>query len=210
MPFDQFTIEQLAGDLLPEATIDQQVASGYNRLLQTSHEGGVQVKEYLAKYDADRVRNVASTWMGATMGCAECHDHKYDAYTQRDFYRLAAFFADVDDSQTFKGSNSVLTERKPELEVLSSIDREQLRRLEDQLKHLTDDDVAGASEQIRNRIAEIGRRRQRTMITVAVAPRQIRVLERGDWMDDSGEIVEPGVPDCLPPLRGNADRPTTS
>ena len=102
MPFDRFTVEQLAGDLLPEATVDQRIASGYNRVLQTSHEGGVQVKEYLHKYDADRVRNLSGVWMGATMGCCECHSHKYDPYTQRDFYSLAAFFADVDDMKTFK------------------------------------------------------------------------------------------------------------
>ncbi|MDP6915621.1 MAG: DUF1549 domain-containing protein, partial [Verrucomicrobiota bacterium] len=78
LPFDQFTAEQLAGDLLPNATMNQKIASGYNRLLQTSHEGGVQKKEYLAKYSADRVRNVSNAWLGATMGCSECHDHKYD------------------------------------------------------------------------------------------------------------------------------------
>ncbi len=212
MPFDQFTREQLAGDLLPEATIDQLIASGYNRLLQTSHEGGVQPKEYIAKYDADRVRNVASTWMGATMGCAECHDHKYDAYTQRDFYRLAAFFADVDDSQTFRGSNSVLTERKPELEVLSQIDRELIRRYEQEFQRLSSGDVANEDREntarFRMRIDEIGSRKQRTMITVAVEPRTIRVLERGDWMDETGEVVGPGVPACLPPLRVKVDRPT--
>ena len=95
MPFDQFTREQLAGDLLAEPTDAQLAASGYNRLLQTTHEGGAQDKEYLAKYAADRVRNLSAVWMGATMGCAECHDHKYDPYTQRDFYSMAAFFADL-------------------------------------------------------------------------------------------------------------------
>jgi len=94
-PFDQFTIEQLAGDLLPDPTNQHKIASGYNRLLQTTQEGGAQPKEYMAKYMADRVRNVSEVWMGATMGCAECHDHKYDPYTQKDFYSMAAFFADI-------------------------------------------------------------------------------------------------------------------
>ena len=96
-PFDRFTIEQIAGDLLPEPSDQQRIASGYNRLLMTTREGGAQPKEYLAKYSADRVRNVSSVWMGATMGCCECHDHKYDPYSIRDFYELAAFFADIQD-----------------------------------------------------------------------------------------------------------------
>jgi hypothetical protein len=96
--FDQFTIEQLAGDLLPGATIEQKVASGYNRLLQTTEEGGAQAKEYEAKYAADRVRNVSTVWLGTTMGCCQCHDHKFDPFTQKDFYSLAAFFADVQET----------------------------------------------------------------------------------------------------------------
>ncbi|MEZ6061572.1 MAG: PSD1 and planctomycete cytochrome C domain-containing protein [Planctomycetaceae bacterium] len=97
MPFDRFTIEQLAGDLLPEPSDEQKIASGYNRLLMTTREGGAQPKEYLAKYSADRVRNAASVWLGATMACCECHDHKYDPYSLRDFYQFAAFFADIMD-----------------------------------------------------------------------------------------------------------------
>src|SRR5204863_4892394 len=73
-PFDQLTVENLAGDLLPNATREQRIASGYNRLLQTTEEGGAQAKEYTAKYAADRVRNTATAWLGLTMGCAECHD----------------------------------------------------------------------------------------------------------------------------------------
>ncbi len=98
MPFDQFTIEQLAGDLLPEATMWQKVASGYNRLNMTTREGGAQPKEYLAKYAADRVRNASSVWMGITLGCCECHDHKFDPFTQKDFYSLASFFVDVKET----------------------------------------------------------------------------------------------------------------
>ena len=93
--YDRFVIEQLAGDLLPKPTDAQRVASGFNMLLQTTDEGGAQAKEYLAKYSADRVRNTSSIFLGVTMGCAQCHDHKYDPFTMRDFYSLAAFFADV-------------------------------------------------------------------------------------------------------------------
>ncbi|MCA9247436.1 MAG: PSD1 domain-containing protein [Planctomycetales bacterium] len=97
MPFDQFTIEQLAGDLLPEAGTRGLIASAYNRLLQTTQEGGAQAKEYEAKYAADRVRNTANAWLGTTMGCVECHNHKYDPFTQSDFYSFAAFFSDIEE-----------------------------------------------------------------------------------------------------------------
>ncbi|WP_169981299.1 PSD1 and planctomycete cytochrome C domain-containing protein [Tautonia rosea] len=103
--FDQFTIEQLAGDLLPDATHDQKIASGYNRLGMMSAEGGVQPKEYLAKYAAERVRNVSGAWLGVTIGCAECHDHKFDPWTTRDFYRMEAFFADIQERGLYSGSD---------------------------------------------------------------------------------------------------------
>ncbi len=93
--FDQFTIEQLAGDLLPEPTAEQLVATGYNRLNMMTREGGAQPKEYLAKYGAERVRSVAAAWFGSTFGCAECHDHKFDPIKTADFYSLESFFADV-------------------------------------------------------------------------------------------------------------------
>ncbi|MFM9197309.1 MAG: DUF1549 domain-containing protein, partial [Planctomycetia bacterium] len=98
VPFDRFTVLQLAGDLVGPAggehADDPVLASAYNRLLQTTHEGGLQLKEYRAIYQADRIRNVSGVWMGATIGCAQCHDHKYDPYTARDFYTLGSFFAE--------------------------------------------------------------------------------------------------------------------
>jgi hypothetical protein len=106
MPFDRFTREQLAGDLLPNVTREQRVASGYNRLGMMTAEGGAQDKEYLAKYAADRVRNVSSVWLGATLGCAECHDHKFDPLTARDFYSMAAFFADLKEQGFYGGSHA--------------------------------------------------------------------------------------------------------
>lgn len=95
MPFDQFTRDQLAGDLLPNPSVGQRVATCFNRLNMVTREGGAQPKEYLHKYATDRVRTVGMAWLGLTTGCAECHDHKYDPLTQRDFYSLAAYFADV-------------------------------------------------------------------------------------------------------------------
>jgi len=97
-PFDQFTREQLAGDLLPNATLRQKTASAYNRILRVSAEGGLQPKEYLAKYGADRVRTTTGVWLGSTLGCAECHDHKFDPFTAKDFYSFKAFFGDIKET----------------------------------------------------------------------------------------------------------------
>ena len=93
--FDQFTIEQLGGDLLPDATDEQRIATGFLRLNLMTREGGAQAKEYMAKSMGDRVRAVGAAWLGLTTGCAECHDHKFDPVTAKDFYALGAFFADV-------------------------------------------------------------------------------------------------------------------
>lgn len=142
MPFDRFTRMQLAGDILadelpPGRGDDAQaarVASGYNRLVQTSHEGGLQLKEYRAIYMADRVRNVSEVWMGATVGCAQCHDHKYDPYTHRDYHALGAFFADIDDEahlrNPYDGYNTTPTRREPEMQVVTSDRRRLLDALE--------------------------------------------------------------------------------
>ncbi len=98
MPFDRFTREQLAGDLLPNSSDETRVASAYNRMNRTSAEGGLQPKEYLAKYGADRVRTTSAVWLGSTLGCAECHDHKFDPFSSRDFYSMKAFFADIKET----------------------------------------------------------------------------------------------------------------
>ncbi|MDX2037720.1 MAG: PSD1 and planctomycete cytochrome C domain-containing protein [Isosphaeraceae bacterium] len=122
LPFDRFTMEQIAGDLLPDADDRTRIASGYNRLLLTTEEGGGQAKEYLAKYAADRVRNVGTVWLGGTFGCAECHDHKYDPYTTRDFYAFGAFFADLQETAVGKQVPTPMPgpEAKREIAVLDA------------------------------------------------------------------------------------------
>jgi hypothetical protein len=147
--FDQFTREQLAGDLLPNPTTEQLVATGYNRLNMMTREGGAQPKEYLAKYGAERVRSVAAAWFGSTFGCAECHDHKFDPITARDFYELQAFFADVKQWGVYAnygytpepeldGVNND-SPFPPEIEVESPWMKRRLERIQGELdRHLAD------------------------------------------------------------------------
>ena len=206
LPFDRFTTEQLAGDLLPEPSLWQRVASGYNRLNLTTREGGAQPGEYRAKYAADRVRNASAVWLATTLGCSECHDHKFDALTMRDFYSFAAFFADVQEE--------AIKAQVPELHVPSfeqTQRRERLRADIAALKSARTAETNGADTQLAALEAELEQLEAeipRVLITVAADPRATRILSRGNWLDQSGDIVTPAVPAALGELPSDERRAT--
>jgi hypothetical protein len=283
-PFDQFTLEQLAGDLLPNATREQKIAASYNRLNMMSAEGGGQDKEYLAKYAADRLRATSGAWLGVTMGCCECHDHKFDPLATRDFYRFAAFFADVTERGIYGGANDnggwgpmmalptpdqdaeqlridsevqtaqkafdekaggladaqrdwetakradlTAAAAKPEEEAKAEREKilpaeiaslvelaadvrsaEQQAKLADHFRQTTplliaERDRLAAAKKAKG---ELEQKITRMPETVAGEPRTMRVLPRGNWMDDSGEVVLPGVPAALPQPQSASERAT--
>ncbi len=277
-PFDQFTMEQLAGDLLPNPTQEQLVGSCFNRLLLTTEEGGAQAKDYEARMLADRVRAVGTVWLGQTLGCSQCHDHKFDPATQHDFYSLGAFFADIDEpiigrreagmalttaDEAAKLSslrNAVEELRRqydatsPELAaaaeawervVLANIEyRERRQTLAKARSAAADDDKAddpdfsippdeilsilriaaqqrtpeqaaavlahfkqqlpelsdlrGRLESAEQALVEFETSLPHCLVSKSLAtPRTVRVLPRGNWMDESGPIVEPALPRYL-------------
>ena len=124
-PFDQFTIEQLAGDLLPNATQEQKIASGFNRNNMINFEGGAIPEEYHAAYIIDRVNTTATVWLGLTAGCAQCHDHKYDPISQKDYYRMFAFFNNVPE----KGLDGAKGNAEPILPLVDSAAEAKLAKL---------------------------------------------------------------------------------
>ncbi|MBK8035870.1 MAG: PSD1 domain-containing protein [Verrucomicrobiaceae bacterium] len=148
MPFDQFTIEQIAGDLLPGATLDQKIATGFHRNHMLNEEGGIIAEEFLAEYTADRVETTAAVWLGQTFNCARCHDHKFDPFTQHDFYAMKAFFHNVPERGVGLYSNPVRTNAPPfvklpapELETKIAALNAKLKPVEDQLKGLAAGDL---------------------------------------------------------------------
>ena len=124
-PFDQFTLEQLAGDLLPNSGLEQKIGSAFNRLLLSTEEGGAQPRDYEYRMLTDRVRAVGTVWMGQTLGCAACHDHKFDPIAQKDFYAMGAFFADI--------TEPIIGKREPGMLVPDEEQTAELKRLEARL-----------------------------------------------------------------------------
>jgi hypothetical protein len=127
LPFDQFTVEQLAGDLLEGATLDQKIATGFNRNHRGNSEGGIIPEEYAVEYVCDRVETTSTVWLGLTVGCARCHEHKFDPFPQKDFYRLFAYFNNVpEQGRAVKYGNSppyIKAPTRAQAERLASLDR---------------------------------------------------------------------------------------
>ncbi len=130
MPFDQFTIEQIAGDMLPDATLDQRIATGFNRNHRGNAEGGIIAEEYQVEYVIDRVDTTATVWLGLTMGCARCHDHKYDPLAQKEFYQVFAYFNNIPEyGRAIKEGNS-----PPYITAPTDEQQEQLIQLDAKIK----------------------------------------------------------------------------
>src|SRR5262249_4853293 len=142
MPFDRFTIDQIAGDMLPNASSDQLIASGFHRNAMTNEEGGIDPEEARYELLVDRVNTTATTWLGTTLGCAQCHDHKYDPLSQRDYYRMMAFFSNTDyEVRTFddgtKFIEAVTDVPTPEQEAKRKPIQAEIDQLDEQLKTTT-------------------------------------------------------------------------
>jgi hypothetical protein len=153
MPFDQFTIEQLAGDLLENPSLDQKIATGFNRCNITTNEGGIIDEEYKVLYARDRVETTSAVWMGLTVGCAVCHDHKFDPVSQQDFYQLAAFFNNT--TQAVRDGN--IKDTPPIVTVPTFDDRQRYQELDDALgtvKQKKEDYKKGLRSEFDSRIAD--------------------------------------------------------
>jgi hypothetical protein len=129
MPYDRFTIEQLAGDLLPNATLDQKIATGFNRNHRGNSEGGIVPEEYAAEYVVDRVDTTSTVFLGLTIGCARCHNHRFDPITQKEFYQLFAYFNNVPEHGKFRRVGN----SPPYLAAPLPAERDELKKLDDEL-----------------------------------------------------------------------------
>ncbi|MBL9152889.1 MAG: PSD1 domain-containing protein [Verrucomicrobiales bacterium] len=178
LPFDRFTIEQLAGDLLPGATEDQIIATGFNRNHRLNGEGGRIQEEWFVETVIDRVETTGMTWMALTLNCARCHDHKYDPLTQREFYQLFAFFNSNQESGVLEGGDGKNT--APVLRVAGAAQKAELARL----------DAAVAAAEAEVKAAP-------TRVAAALAAweaEQRQILARGDraavWQSAAGETAK--------------------
>ena len=158
LPYDQFVVQQLAGDLLPSATLDQRVASGFNRNHPINFEGGAIPEEYATAYIVDRIDTTATAFMGLTMRCAQCHDHKYDPITQKDYYRFFALFHNV----TEQGLDGQAGNAAPYLKAPDAAQQTQLAAADARL--------AAAQQAVKNRVAEAQPALAAWIKTMAAAP----------------------------------------
>jgi hypothetical protein len=201
MPFDQFTREQLAGDLIPNATENQRIATGFNRNHRINDEDGIILEEFRVEYVVDRVETTSTVWLGLTVGCARCHDHKYDPISQREYYQLFAYFNSIAEKGRGHGNAPPLLRRIPpklarriaDLDVRLAAEKDKQAR--DTLTKQRDQLVASAPSVM--------------VMQELPKPRDTHILIRGGY-DRPGERVQPGVPASLNFAREQQLAPTAA
>lgn len=214
LPYDRFTIEQLAGDLLPNPTIDQQMATAFHRNTMTNTEGGTDREEFRVAAVKDRVDTTLQVWMGLTMGCAKCHNHKYEPVTQTEYYRFFAFFnqsADADRSDetpVIPAAPAEVQERLRQIDAEIAVLKRQLETPTPQLvaaRVLQRSPVPVEVVPIVSEIVRLDRSRPKiptlpVMVELPVDKRRpTHVMVKGNFLN-LGDKVEPGIPAAFPPL----------
>ncbi len=206
LPFDQFALEQLAGDLLPDATIDQRVATGFNRNHSIQSEGGVINEEYRVETVVDRVETTSAVFLGLTFGCARCHDHKYDPISQREFYEFYALFNNV--PETAHVGNADKMADKPFVKLPSAVQQKQMDRQRTEIAEL--EKKSEAEQQLktaRKALAALGQAVPTAMIMGELSPaRKTFVLSRGQYDQPSDVEVNAGLPAALGQWPASAPR----
>ncbi|MBL9137778.1 MAG: DUF1553 domain-containing protein [Verrucomicrobiales bacterium] len=194
-PFDHFIIEQLAGDLLPNATTSQRVATGFHRNTQINQEGGIDPEQFRIESVLDRVNTTGSALMGITLACAQCHDHKFDPFTQRDYFQIFAFFNDQDEPTLPLPTEA---ERKA-----VAAHAEELSRIEAALASIQESDEPAAKTEREKLAANLARLKKKTPPTTTTlvlaerpAPRESYIFIKGDFTR-RGLDVQPAVPAVL-------------
>jgi len=228
LPFDQFTIEQLAGDLLPEATESQRVASGFHRQTLINKEGGVDQEEFRCKATVDRAHTTGAVWLGLTLGCAECHTHKFDPITQREFYQFYAFFNNASDRELplptaaeilahaaatnqWQGRLNELTARvaalssetagsPPPGEVQASEDKPTESKVPQSTPPASSNALAELKADLEKHQKAKPVFRPTAALVLAAEPRETFIHVRGDFLQ-KGEPVQPGTLAALHPFQ---------
>lgn len=199
--FDRFTIEQIAGDLLPDANLETRLGSAFNRLIMSTEEGGAQPKDYEARMLTDRVRAIGAAWLGQTTGCAQCHDHKYDPFTSRDFYALGAFFADIKEPIVGRREDGIpvpspgQTTQLADLTAARDAAQQAVNRAG---KDATDDEKQALRDAEKSLKSFTDQLPKCIVSESAPVKRVVRILPRGNWMDESGQPLTPALPHYLP------------